>query len=262
LPMMTGRNGLVRVLPQSVSRLRRCEDISSVAVAHEAVGTAAIAAAAITLQPAGPPPLVVELIDDPATLESLRPAWGALHEAAGTSRGAGFNPFMDWLWTSTWWQSHDRGSPLRQPRYRLHVLVFRDRKATVRAIVPFVGARWGIGPLSFRALRMFGFGPCTVDVRSPLVWPGWETVAADALARELLSPDRRPHDLAILDGLSVESLFTKRLDDWARVEGWSWGPSIPSHLLALPTSWEALLKGLRRDGFRKTLRQRYNRLTR
>lgn len=205
--------------------------------------------------------LVAVVVDDEAGLLALRPEWDRLYDAIGAGGGDAFNPFMQWTWTWHWWQTRRSRMPFRQPRYGLHIVVLRDPNGTVRAIVPFAKARWGLGPVSFRALRMFGFGPCTSDLRAPLVWPGWEASAADALAGGLRSPVSTRHDLAVLDGLPESGPLTERLAHRARTEGWSWGPEVPSHTLALPASWEVFRKGFK-GHLKKSVRHGYNSLAR
>jgi CelD/BcsL family acetyltransferase involved in cellulose biosynthesis len=205
--------------------------------------------------------LLVEVVHDAAGLEALRPAWDALHAAVGADAGEAFNPFMSWAWMWHWWQSRAHVSRFAQPRYQLHVVVLRDRAGIVRAIVPFVRARWGVGRLSVRALRLFGFGPTTSDLRSPLVCPTWETAAADLLV-ELLNPRvGRRHDLTILDGIPETGQLPQRLAGWASVEGWSWGKAVPSHVLPLPETWEAFRGGFK-GHLKKSVRHGYNSLQR
>ena len=202
-----------------------------------------------------------EVVVDEAGLLALRPEWDALHEAADFAGGPSFNPFMQWSWTWSWWLANSRAKrSLRQPRYRLHVLVFRDSRGTARAILPLVEARWGVGRVALRALRLFGFGPCTTDLRAPIVATGWEGSAADAIARHL-AENPGGNDIIILDGLAAGDQLTNRLSDWARSEGWSWGPAVPSHLVDLPPDWRTFRSGLR-GHIRKSVRHGYNSLAR
>lgn len=202
-----------------------------------------------------------DIVRDEAALLALRPAWEALHVAAGGDGGSTFNPFMSWTWTWHWWRSQASAPRLRLPRYRLHVVVLRDQTDVVRAIVPFVEARWGAGRLAVRAIRQFGFGPTTADLRSPLVWPGWEDAAADALIEALRPTRGRRAALSILDGVPGTGRLAQRLDVQAQDDGWRWGPSVPTHQVDLPAAWEPFRAGFR-GHLRKSVRHGYNSLKR
>ena len=205
--------------------------------------------------------LVVERVRDETRLLALRPAWDALHAAAGADAGETFNPFTSWAWMWHWWWSRTTTSRFAQPHYELDVVVLRDGDGTVRAIAPFVRARWGIGRLSVAALRLFGFGPTTTDLRAPLVWPGWEAEAADALTEVLRASARHGLDLAIVDGIPETGRLGQHLTARARMEGWSWGPAVPSHMLELPRDWATFRAGLR-GHLKKSVRHAYNGLRR
>ena len=205
--------------------------------------------------------LRLEVVSNEFGLVALRPEWDELYRASGAVRGADFNPFTRWSWMWTWWRSHVQRSRVRLPRYELEVLVMRDRSDVVRSIVPFVRASWGVGPLSFRALRMFGFGPCTTDLRTPIIWPGWEEAAGDLLARHLAGGSSPTHDLCVLDGLPAAHPTTSRLEAWNQAGGWSWGPAVPSYTMRLPDTWEEFRKSLR-GHIRKSVRHAYNGLAR
>lgn len=205
--------------------------------------------------------LTTEVVRDEAALQALRLDWDALHLASGATQGASFNPFTSWSWTWAWWRSRTAGRPWSQPRYRLHVVVLRDEAGGVRAIFPFVRARWGLGPLSIRGLRAFGFGTNTADLRGPLVSPGWERIVADGLQDSLRSAAIAGVEMTLIDGLAEGDPFTEQLDARLRSEGWSWGPDVPSHTLTLPATWEAFRAGTK-GHLKKSIRHSYNSLAR
>jgi len=130
--------------------------------------------------------LDLEVVTTDEGLFALRADWDALHEVPDGPR---MNPFTSWTFVWEWWQAHIRTKRFAQPRVRLHIVVLRDIRQQVRAILPFVQARWGVGPLVFRALRFYGFGPNPADLRGPLVSPGWETAAFSA------KPAARPRNV-------------------------------------------------------------------
>src|SRR5262249_44451713 len=199
--------------------------------------------------------LNIEVITTAERFLALRGDWDALHKAMGFADGPRMNPFTSWTFVWEWWQARERTKRFAQPRVRLHIVAVRDVRQQVRAILPFVQARWGVGPLVFRALRFYGFGPTTSDLRGPLVSPGWETAVAYRLAEAWRARETEV-DLLVLDGLDQDSPFTQRLEALARSEGWRWGPDVPSHVLALPESWQAF-RSAARGHLRKSIRHGY-----
>jgi CelD/BcsL family acetyltransferase involved in cellulose biosynthesis len=201
--------------------------------------------------------LDLEVVTTDEGLLRLRADWNALHEVADETR---MNPFTSWTFVWQWWQARTRTKRFAQPRFHLHIVVLRDIRRQVRAILPFVQARWGGGPLVFRALRFCGFGPNPADLRGPLVWPGWETAVTDRLSQAWRGRETEV-DLLVLDGLVEESPFTQRLETLARTEGWHWAPDLPSHVLNLPESWQTF-RSAARGHLRKSIRHGYNSLKR
>ena len=204
--------------------------------------------------------LDLEVVTTDEGLLALRADWDALHEAIGSADGPRMNPFTSWTFVWEWWQAHARTKRFAQPRVRPHIVVVRDICQQVRAILPFVQARWGVGPFVFRALRFYGFGPNLADLRGPLVSPGWETAVAYRLA-EAWRGRETDVDMLVLDGLLEELPFTQRLVALERTEGWRWAPDLPSHVLKLPESWQAY-RSAARGHLRKSIRHGYNSLKR
>ena len=199
-------------------------------------------------------PLTTELVCDERRLAELRPAWEGVYEAAT----GGSNPFLRWTWVWRWWERAKRRRG--QPSTRLHLLVMHDAQAVVRAVMPFFLATWGIGPLRFRALRFFGFHTAHLDLRTPLVWPGWEAAAAAQLNATLWA-QRHVYDVCVVDGLAEGSTFTELLAGYAASAGWVWGPSVPAFVVPLPATWEALRAGLSHNN-RRSVQQGRNALKR
>jgi CelD/BcsL family acetyltransferase involved in cellulose biosynthesis len=176
--------------------------------------------------------LSTEVVRDIDGLLAIRTAWDRLYEQ-GTRQA---NPFLRWIWVWHWWScvSRRRG----QPRATLHILVMRDARE-VRGIVPFFLGQWGVGPLTIRVLRQFGFRVAPIDLRTPLVWAGWERQVAASLSIAL--EDQRDHyDLCVLDGLPECSPLTQWLASRVGRAGWRWGEPVDSAVLPLPHSWEDL----------------------
>jgi CelD/BcsL family acetyltransferase involved in cellulose biosynthesis len=204
--------------------------------------------------------LDLEVVTTDDGLLALRADWDGLHEAMGSADGPRMNPFTSWTFVWEWWQAHARTKRFAQPRVRLHIVVVRDIRQQVRAILPFVQARWGVGSFVFRALRFYGFGPNLAELRGPLVWPGWETDVAYRLAQAWRGSENDV-DMVVLEGLVVESPFTQRLQALAHTEGWRWAPDVPNYVLELPESWQAFRSAVRRN-LRENIRHGYNSLKR
>lgn len=206
--------------------------------------------------------LDLEVVTTDDGLLALRADWDGLHEAMGSADGPRMNPFTSWTFAWEWWRTRTRTKRFAQPRLRLNIVVVRDTRQQVRAILPFVQLRWGLGPFVFRALRFYGFrrfGPLA-DLRGPLVWPGWEADIARRLAQAWRGPENDV-DMVVLEGLVGESPFTQRLEALARTEGWRWAPDVPNHVLKLPENWQAY-RSAARGHLRKSIRHGYNSLKR
>src|SRR5918911_55028 len=150
------------------------------------------------------PELKFELITSTAGLEAVRDDWERLYAAAV----AGVNPFLRWTWVWHWWRSVS----IRHgwPRTALRVLLMRDAGGEMRVAVPWFLGTWGIGPLSFRALRLYGFHTTLTDLRTPMVWPGWEVAAARGIIAALARL-RDEYHFCILDGLAESNPLTHYL---------------------------------------------------
>jgi CelD/BcsL family acetyltransferase involved in cellulose biosynthesis len=196
--------------------------------------------------------LTTELVTDEPGLRNLRPAWDRLHGAASAT-----NPFGDWTWAWHWWQSFGRRHG--QPRDELYILVMRDDTQTVRAIVPLIRTSVGWGRLGIHLLRLYGFGSIT-ELRTPLVWPGWEAAAGEALM-QALSARREAYHFCVLDGVIADTSLGEWLAARAREAGWTLGPRVVGYILPLPESWDALRAGLKRN-IKESLRHCYNSLAR
>lgn len=111
------------------------------------------------------PRLRVEIVDTTAALDSLRPEWDALY----TRVTGGANPFLRWTWVRHWWRSVSQRQGF--PRTRLHVVAMRDPEGQLQVVVPLFIGICQIGPLRFRALRLYGFHTTLTDIGTVLVAP-------------------------------------------------------------------------------------------
>jgi CelD/BcsL family acetyltransferase involved in cellulose biosynthesis len=195
-----------------------------------------------TLQAAPPSGLTVHIVESEADLLALRTEWDELHMS---SQPVG--PFTAWAWTWHWWRlfadAHDQ----------LHALVFRDREGVLRGVVPLVQTTWGAAPWRFRVLRPFGWN--VIELRAPLIAPGWERPVTRALADSLSARDHC-YDWCVLHGVPE----TGPLASWLESTAHHYGETL-YHLVNLPPTWEELRKRLKRS-MKKTLGHSYNTLGR
>jgi CelD/BcsL family acetyltransferase involved in cellulose biosynthesis len=197
--------------------------------------------------------MILELVRDEQQLLASRDAWTALHHASGSQ-----NPFLRWEWVWHWW--HDFRRLEDSPRSRLHMLLFKDAAGVMRGAAPFVLTTRRIGPASWRTLRLMGSGGGLTELRGFLVSPGCEHAVAAAFTRALVEY-RRVYDRCVVDGLVPGTALHAWFDACAKRAGWTWGPDLADHVVALPATWEEFRRGLRRN-IKESLRHSYNSLAR
>jgi CelD/BcsL family acetyltransferase involved in cellulose biosynthesis len=170
----------------------------------------------------------VELVD---RLDSLSEHWTRLAAASG-------NLFCTWEWNELWWQHYGRGR-------RLRVALLRHDDE-IDAIVPLF--LWSPGPV--RTLRLIGHGHG--DRLGPIC-PRDQTETAVAAMMLALAAER--HDVFVGDWVAGDA-------DWASVLGGRVVRTTGYPILHFrDSSWEEFLAA-RSHRFRKTLRNRRNRLER
>jgi CelD/BcsL family acetyltransferase involved in cellulose biosynthesis len=170
----------------------------------------------------------VELVD---RLDSLGEDWTRLAAADG-------NLFGTWEWSELWWRHYGRGR-------RLRVAVLRGEDE-IDAIVPLF--LWSGPPV--RTLRLIGHGHG--DRLGPLCRRDDAETATRAMRLALAA---EPHDVFVGDWVAGDR-------DWAEVLGGRVVRTTGYPVLHLRAdSWAEFLRG-RSYRFRKTLRNRLNRLER
>jgi CelD/BcsL family acetyltransferase involved in cellulose biosynthesis len=197
--------------------------------------------------------LRVEVVDSTDALDAIRPDWEALYARAT----GGTNPFLRWIWVREWWRNVSRRPWL--PRTELRILAMRDQEGHLQAVVPFFQGTWQLGPLIFRALRLYGFHTTLTDIRTVLVAPGREIAAADGVLAAL-GTHRRQYHVCILDGLEPASAFTVSVTSSIGRHARR-GPELLAYILRLPGSWDELRARLTRNN-RGSIQQGYNALNR
>jgi CelD/BcsL family acetyltransferase involved in cellulose biosynthesis len=171
----------------------------------------------------------IELVD---SLESLEHDWARLAAANG-------NIFASWEWNELWWRHYGRGRKLR-------VAVSRQDDDEIDAIVPLF--QWSSRPL--RILRLIGHGHG--DHLGPICR---EDDAETAERTLLLALGAEPYDVFVGDWVAGDR-------EWARVLGGRVVRSTGYPILRCPDgAWEAVLAA-QSQRFRKSLRQRRNKLER
>ena len=187
-------------------------------------------------------------------LEGLLPEWTALYHATATS-----NPFAHPVWMATWARHFVAPDDL-------YVVVVRDSAGELVAVAPFYRCHIAVGPGHVAMqLHLFGAGQHASLTELPqiVIRPGLERAALRAIVGYL----------------------SERVDEWDWVElaltpeqGWvepEWLPSDglgrgsfalhkatrPCVVLPLPSSWEELRSGLKRN-IKESLRRGANSLAR
>jgi CelD/BcsL family acetyltransferase involved in cellulose biosynthesis len=186
--------------------------------------------------------LTSHVVDNDDELLAIRADWDQLQASA-----APVGPFTSWAWVWHWWRI------CGDTRDRLHVLVFRDSEGLLRGALPLVLTTWGRGPLSFRALRMYGWD--AIELREPVVAVGWEHAVADGLS-QFLSANEHQYDWCMVRGIPR----TGPIATWLRSSADEYEGTV-YHVVDLPSSWEELRARLKRS-MKKTLGHSYNTLSR
>lgn len=194
--------------------------------------------------------LTTRLITDTTGLMKLRSSWEGVQIASGDT-----NPFTQWTWVWHWWRLF--GNPNSALKHRLNVLAVDDG-TTVRAIFPFVLTTMGRGPIALKKLHLYGFTGSFTEMRSPLVWPGWEEAAMRALVQALYE-HRRLYHWCLIEGLPEGEPLGVCFQEKARGTGWTWNRPETDYLLCLPGTWEEFRAGLKRN-IKQSLRHCYNSL--
>jgi CelD/BcsL family acetyltransferase involved in cellulose biosynthesis len=170
----------------------------------------------------------VELVD---RLDSLSGDWTRLAAASG-------NLFATWEWNELWWRHYGRGRRLR--------VAVTGREDEIEAIVPLF--LWSKGPV--RTLRLIGHGHG--DRLGPVCRHDDAETAGQAMRLALAA---EPHDVFVGDWVAGDR-------DWAHVLGGRVVRRTGYPILRFREgSWAEFLAA-RSHRFRKTVRNRRNRLER
>ena len=161
-------------------------------------------------------------------------------------------PFALHEWHVAWWNHLAKTERWLRDELRIHVV--RDDRGECIAVVPFVSTRRTLGAFQTESLALLGSDPNFTEIRSSLVAPGAEGLAADAVTERLR--DQAGWDWIHWSGL--KGPFGTALVNRAPL---SWRPPVLDYVLDLAPTWDAFRAGLKRN-IRESLRHCYNSLKR
>ena len=191
--------------------------------------------------------VAVELVTNVAGVAALGPCYERLLEATGNTM-----PFALHDWHVVWCRhflnchSHIRDEPL--------FYVLRDWEDECVAVFPFVISRRRLGPFKVASIDLLGADPAITEIRTPLIYPGYEQLAARAVQHQLQQVGR--WDWIHWTGIDTE--FAEALAAEGRLQ---WQPPQTDFVLDMPPTWEEFRGGLKRN-IRESLRHCYNSLKR
>ena len=191
--------------------------------------------------------LTVEVATTVERLSALKADYDRLHRACRNTL-----PFALHEWHAVWWDHLAKTTGAVRDELRIHVV--RDDHGDCVAIVPFVSTRREIGYFKTESLSLLGADPNFTELRCPLVAPGCEEVAADAVSRRLAAEG----DWDWIQWSGIQGPFGEALGARTSL---GWQPPALDYVVALAPSWDAFRGGLKRN-IRESLRHCYNSLKR
>ncbi len=161
-------------------------------------------------------------------------------------------PFALHEWHLTWCERVMNCDPRVREEPLFHVL--RDSHGVCLAILPFIASIRRLGPLRVGSVAFIGPDPALTEIRTPLIAPGFERLAAQS-ARESLA---RRGDWDWIHWTGLQPALANALRSGGEMR---WQPSLADFVLDLPATWEEFHRGLKRN-IRESLRHGYNSLKR
>ncbi len=191
--------------------------------------------------------LTVEVATTAERLSELKPDYDRLHLACRNTV-----PFALHEWHAVWWDllAKTAGSV----RDELRIQVVRDHHGDCVAIVPLVSTRRELGYFKTESLSLLGADPNFTELRCPLVAPGSEELAADAVSRSVAS--EREWDWIQWSG--IQGPFGHALGAGTPL---GWQPPVLDYVVDLAPTWDTFRAGLKRN-IRESMRHCYNSLKR
>jgi CelD/BcsL family acetyltransferase involved in cellulose biosynthesis len=191
--------------------------------------------------------LTVEVVSTLEALRGLRADYERLQRSTGNTL-----PFSLHEWHLCWCDTFLEDAPGIRDRPMIHVL--RTAAGTCIGIVPLILTERRIGPFTVRSFDALGSDPGITEIRTPLIEPGREAQVVRALQRMLAAS--RGWDWVVWRGL--DDALAAAL---AGAPHLRWQLPLLDYVLDLPSSWEELRAGLKRN-IRESLRHCYNSLKR
>jgi len=210
-------------------------------------GTVPVPAPLRALASLVPTAVSVSQVTDLKGLAGLAADYRELRAVAGNRL-----PFALHDWHLTWCRHFLNYHPHIEDEPRFCVL--HDAAGRCVAILPFIQSRRRFGPLGVTSLNMLGADPAITEIPTPLVAPGYGTLAVHA-ARNLFSCHGE-WDWIHWSGLNDELVLA--LTGGLRL---SFREPLSDFVLDLPPTWEEFRSLLKRN-IRESLRHCYNSLRR
>jgi CelD/BcsL family acetyltransferase involved in cellulose biosynthesis len=191
--------------------------------------------------------LTAEVVRTVAGVAALQPDFAHLQSVTGNRL-----PFATYEWQLTWCRHFlDQDSEiLDQPMF----FVVRDGGGACVAMIPWIRTTRRLGGFNVASVGLLGADPAITEIRTPLVQPGYEERVAVAVDAWL----RRASDWDWIQWLGACGEFGAAI---GRVRGLRWQALAPSYVLDLPSTWDELRAGFKRN-IRESLRHGYNSLQR
>lgn len=192
-------------------------------------------------------PLNLETVTNLEALASLTEEYERLNRVTGNGL-----PFALREWHVSWCRQWLNCNPRVRDDLAIHVM--RDGAGFCVAIIPMLRSMRTLGPLRVCSFNMLGADSTISEIQPALSEPGFEAPVAAAVQHYLAADSG--WDWVNWSGLSPE--FARALGQQAELE---WLEPQRSYLIDLPSSWEQLCAGLKRN-IRESLRHCYNSLKR
>jgi CelD/BcsL family acetyltransferase involved in cellulose biosynthesis len=193
--------------------------------------------------------VAVELVSTVAGVEALGGCYERLLEANRNTM-----PFALHEWHAAWCRHFLNVHPHIEDEPLFYVL--RDPAQDCVALFPFILSRRRLGPFKFASIDLLGADPAITEIRRPLIYPGYELLAARAVQHQLHTAGRVRWDWIHWTG--IDPVFAQTLTADSRLQ---WQPPQTDFVLDLPPTWDEFRGRLKRN-IRESLRHCYNSLKR
>lgn len=191
--------------------------------------------------------LTIDVVSSVDGIRALTPEYEHLYRVTGNTL-----PFSLQDWHLAWCTHFLNRTPQieEQPLF----CVARDPDGACVAIVPLIFTRRRLGPIRVATVSLIGADPGLSEIRSPLIAPGYERSCVRAVHQSLA----KIRDWDWLQWSGVSGVLLEAIAQETSVE---WHEVRDDYVLDLPSSWEELRAGLKRN-IRESLRHCYNSLAR